>query len=137
MRAMTFSYGLYRGVPSPIIPAKLRGTAGWETIWVYVDSGAFVSILAEREASSLGLDLEQGELTYSIVGDGSLIPVYIHQLPIRIGLVEFTARTGFSPRLGVGFNLLGRQDIFTRFDVTFSDSRTQVTFRPLPKIASR
>jgi hypothetical protein len=39
--------------------------------------------------------------------------------------------------LGVGFDLLGRQDVFTRFDVTFSDSKKRVTFRPLSKPALR
>ncbi len=74
--------------------------------------------------------MEDGRLMYSVVGDGSLIPVYTHRLPIRIGSVELTAAIGLSPRLGIGFNLLGRQDVFTHFDVTFSDAKTQVTFRP-------
>lgn len=129
--AITFSYSLYRGVPSPIIPVQLRGAKGWEKVWVYVEAGAFVSIVAEGEARSLGLDLEQGQLTSSIVGDGSSIPVYIHHLPIRLGPIELIVPIGFSPRLGVGFNLLGRQGIFTHFDVTFSDSRRQVTSRPV------
>jgi hypothetical protein len=110
---------------------QLRGTQGWKEVWLYVDSGALLSILAEGEARLLGLEMEQGQLTYSMVGDGSLIPVYIHRVPIRIGAVELTARVGFSPRLGVGFNLLGRQDIFTQFDVTFSDSRRLLRFTPL------
>jgi len=98
---------------------------------VYVDSGASVSILAEGEARLLGLDLRRGQLTYSIVGDGSSIPVYVHRLPVHIGPCRLIAHVGFSPRLGVGFNLLGRQDIFTRFDVTFSDSRQRITFKPV------
>ena len=101
------------------------------TVWVYVDSGASTSILTIREADRLGLRIEAGQLIYSVVGDGSLIPVYIHHLPIRIGAVGLTATIGFSPRLGVGFNLLGRQDIFARFDVTFSESRKVVRFRPV------
>jgi hypothetical protein len=79
----------------------------------------------------LGLRVEDGQLVYSVVGDGSLIPVYVHRLPVRIGPVALTATIGFSARLGVGFNLLGRQDIFTRFDVTFSDSRQRLSFKPV------
>jgi hypothetical protein len=96
-----------------------------------VDSGASISILAEGEARVLGLDLERGDLSYSMVGDGSLIPVYVHRLSIRIGSSQFTAHVGFSPRLGAGFNLLGRRDIFTHFDVTFSDSRQRIAFKPV------
>jgi len=55
----------------------------------------------------------------------------VHRLPIRIGGIEFAAAIGFSSKLGVGFNLLGRQDFFTRCDVTFSDSRRVVTFKPV------
>jgi hypothetical protein len=71
------------------------------------------------------------------VGNGDPVPVYLHDLPIQIGSQQFKAIISFSPGLGVGFNLLGRQDIFTHFDVTFSDSRRQVSFRPRPKLASR
>ncbi|MDP3723426.1 MAG: hypothetical protein Q8R91_08025 [Candidatus Omnitrophota bacterium] len=131
MRAIVFPYSLYRGIPSPIIPLQVEGPQGWKEIWVYVDSGAFVSILAEGEARLLGLKLEDGHLTYSMVGDGSLIPVYVHRLPVRIGPVELMVQVGFSPRLGVGFNLLGRQDFFSHFDVTFSDSRQLLSFKPL------
>lgn len=101
-------------------------------IWMYVDSGASFSILAAASAERLGLRMERGSRTTVVVGDGSLIPVYTHHLPVRLGPVECTAHIGFSPRLGVGFDLLGRQDIFTRFDVTFSDSRRTVTFKPVP-----
>ena len=131
MRSVTFPYTPYRGLPAPMIPVEMRSVRGWTAVWAYVDSGASLSILKVREARLLGVRLEEGELAYSVVGDGSLIPVYIHRLPIRIGPVELTARIGFSPRLGVGFNLLGRQDLFSHFDVTFSDSRRLITFTPV------
>ena len=133
MRPVVFPYTPYRGHPAPIIPLEIQGKQGWTMIWTYVDSGASFSILRPREAGVLGLRIEEGQLLYSVVGDGSLIPVYVHQLRIRIGSVEWTARVGFSPRLGVGFNLLGRQDIFTHFDITFSDATHTVTFRPRPR----
>jgi hypothetical protein len=96
-----------------------------------VDSGASYSIFTAKIAEEIGMPYTQGRATYVMVGDGSSIPVYLHRLPLRIGVQELIATIGFSPRLGVGFNLLGRQDIFTRFDVTFSDSRRTVTFRPV------
>lgn len=131
MRPVTFPYTSYHGSPAPIIPVEIRGNRGWEVLWAYVDSGAAFSIFRIREAEVLGLRLEEGSLTHSVVGDGSLIPVYLHRVPLRIGAVELAARVGFSPRLGVGFNLLGRQDLFTHFDVTFSDTRQRVIFTPV------
>lgn len=75
--------------------------------------------------------MERGHRIHSMVGDGSMIPVYIHRIAVLIGPFEFPAHIGFSNRLGVGFNLLGRQDVFTRFDVTFSDSRRRIHFKPV------
>jgi hypothetical protein len=42
-----------------------------------------------------------------VVGDGSFIPAYLHDLPIRIGSWEVTVSIGFSERLGVGSTCLG------------------------------
>ena len=131
MRSVIFPYTLYKGRFAPIIPVQLYGPRGWVPIWTYVDSGASFSILATASAERLGLRMDRGSPTNVVVGDGGLIPVYIHRLPIRIGPFELTAHVGFSPRLGVGFDLLGRQDIFTRFDVTFSDSRHRISFKPV------
>ena len=133
MRAITFSYALYKARFAPIIPVQFHGPRGWVPIWAYVDSGASFSILAAASAERIGLEVTRGHCVNVVVGDGSLIPVYTHRLPIRIGPLELTAHVGFSPRLGVGFDLLGRQDIFSRFDVTFSDVRRQVIFRPVPR----
>ncbi|MEK7672157.1 MAG: hypothetical protein AAB344_08060, partial [Bacteroidota bacterium] len=45
-----------------------------------------------------------------------------------IGDVELEIEIGFSERLGVGFNLLGRKDLFEKFQVCFSDSKRTVSF---------
>jgi hypothetical protein len=66
-----------------------------------------------------------------VVGDGSYIPVYLFRIPVSIGEIEFTAEIGFSERLGVGFNLLGRRDFFDIFRVCFSDTEGKVTFQKL------
>ena len=100
------------------------------SIWAYVDSGASFSVFSQTSCERLGLVMDRGDRTNIVVGDGSLIPVYVHRLPVRIGRIKLTAHVGFSPRLGVGFDLLGRQDIFTRFDVTFSDATRTLTFHP-------
>ena len=131
MRPITFPYLVYRGKRCPIITVGLRGPRGWIQALGYVDSGASYSVLSIKAAEEMGVVYARGRAVYILVGDGSAIPVYLHRLPIRIGPYELHATIGFSPRLGVGFNLLGRQDIFTRFDVTFSDSRRLITFTPV------
>jgi len=133
VRPIRFSYTIYKGRWAPIVPVQFRGPRGWIPIWTYVDSGASLSILGAASAERLGLRMTQGNLMNIVVGDGSLIPVYVHRLPVRIGPVECTAHVGLSLRLGVGFDLLGRQDVFIRFDVTFSDATRTLTFRPRPR----
>jgi hypothetical protein len=110
---------------------------GWIRAEAYIDSGAFVSIFSSHEMEGLGLDYRNGKETLVTVGDGGLIPVYLFQLPTQIGPVRLNATIGFSPRLAIGFNLLGRQDIFTSFDITFSEAKQLVTFRPRLKSMSK
>ncbi|MBI4523167.1 MAG: hypothetical protein HY695_05060 [Deltaproteobacteria bacterium] len=131
MRSISFPYKAYRGFPCPIVTIGIKGPLGWIRAEAYVDTGAFVLIFTLNEAAGLGVDYRKGKETFVTVGDGGLIPVYVHRLPLQIGPIVFKASIGFSPRLGVGFNLLGRQDIFNRFDVTFRDAKKQVSFQPI------
>ena len=137
MRPIIFPYKIYRGLASPIVPIGLHGPRGWRQSEAYVDSGAFVSIFTVAEADRIGVPYETGKEHLITVGDGSLIRVYLHQLLIQIGDQRLRATIGFAPRLGVGFNLMGRQDIFTHFDVTFRDARRQIVFRPISVPKSR
>ena len=115
-----------------MVTIGLQGPNGWIHAEAYVDSGAFVFIFTLNEATGLGVDYRTGKETFVTVGDGGSIPVYLHRVPAQIGSARFHATIGFSPKLGVGFNLLGRQDIFTHFDITFSDTTRRVIFRPRP-----
>jgi hypothetical protein len=47
---------------------------------------------------------------------------------MRIGDVELFVEVGFSEKLGIGFNLLGRKDVFEKFRVCFSDSKKILSF---------
>jgi hypothetical protein len=62
-----------------------------------------------------------------------IIPISIdsQNLPIQIGSSRITAPVGFSERLGVGFNLLGRTGVFNQFEVCFDDHACKVTFQPI------
>ena len=119
MTKIVFPYKSYRGTYSPIITFEAHGPKGSLIIEAYVDSGAFCTILSSREAIRLGIDYQSVKPAFVIVGDGSYMPVYYHHIPIKIGSVQFHSTIGFSDRLGIGFNLMGRKDIFDRFDITF------------------
>ena len=125
-RSIKFPYKTHKGIACPIIPVEISGVI----IDAYVDSGAFYSIFSTKEADALGVKYQRGRPASAIVGDGTLIPVFYHTITIKIGAISFPATIGFSPRLNVGFNLLGRKDIFERFIVIFDDSKKTVAFLP-------
>lgn len=128
MRSIEIPYALYRGVYHPIIPIRLLYKAEWFDFWAYVDSGATYSLFAAQEAIRMGLDIRHAPQRYIIVGDGGFIPASFVKLPMLVGNVELDVEIGFSDRLGIGFNLLGRKDVFEKFRVYFNDSKKVVSF---------
>jgi predicted aspartyl protease len=110
---LEFPYTRHRGYLMPIIPVSING----HKLWVFVDSGATFSMLTVDEAVRIGIDWRSGKQQMIVVGDGSYIPTFIHDLPLQIGTSKITAPIGFSERLGVGFNLLGRTGVFNHFEV--------------------
>lgn len=124
MSSIEFPYALHKGYLMPVIPLKLEG----HKLWAYVDSGAVFSIFHIAEAARIGIEWQQGIQQMVVVGDGSFIPVYFHDLTLTIGDWHLTAPIGFSERLGVGFNLLGRTGVFNQFQVCFNDQDKKTTF---------
>jgi hypothetical protein len=127
MSLIEFPYTSHKGYLLPIIPITILN----EKIWVYVDSGAMFSIFHTETAKRMGINLQNGRLQMIVVGDGSYIPTYLHELTLGLGDFEVTAPIGFSERLGVGFNILGRKGIFDQFQVCFNDHIRKVTFQKI------
>jgi len=122
--SIDFPYTLHKGHLMPIIPITIQN----HKVWVYVDSGATFSMISAAEAGDMGIDWQGGRRQMVVVGDGSYIPTFIHNFPIQIGSTQIDVPIGFSERLGVGFNLLGRTGVFNRFEVCFNDHARRVTF---------
>ena len=125
MKEYVFKYKEYNGKFHPVIPVVLF-TKEPTQFEAYVDSGASLSIFSYLKG--LEIDLEKGNLVYVTVGDGGSIPVYIHCMEMEIGEERFNAEIGFSKRLGIGFNIIGRRDIFDIFDICFSDKKKEIRF---------
>lgn len=124
-----FPYKSYKSKYYPIIKLQVKGPVGFLETEVYVDTGASVSIFLTAFASYLGIDYTKGKMTYTMVGDGRFITVYLHKLRIKLGNYTFPATIGFSPQLGADFNLLGQKDIFDRFKVCFDKRKKIVSFQ--------
>jgi len=130
MYSIEFEYSTHVGRKVPIIPVGIRGKDKWHELWVFVDTGATYSVFEAKEAERLQVDVYKGKKIMVIVGDGSFIPVYFHKITIKIerGEVEFKTEIGFSERLGVGFNLLGKKGVFEIFKVCSDDRKKIVSF---------
>ena len=127
MSLIEFPYVFHKQYLMPIVPVLIED----RKVWAYVDSGATFSILNVDDARRLGLDWEKGRRQMIVVADGSFISAYFHELRLQIGGHETTAPIGFSERLGVGFNILGRTGIFDQFQVCFNDHLRKVTFEKI------
>lgn len=131
MRSLKFPYTVHKGIAIPYIPLSLKIKDRWRRFWAFVDSGATFSIFKASEIEDLPFDFRQGERVNVQVGDGGFIPVYLHKTTMSLNEYTFPVTVGFSARLGVEFNLLGRKDVFENFDVTFSDSKREIIFTPV------
>lgn len=79
---------------------------------------------------ALQLRKDQSRLRMLKAADGNFIPGHIFRLVVQIGDLKIRAPVAFSDNLSVGFNLLGRQGIFSHFEeVAFDDRTKRVIFR--------
>jgi hypothetical protein len=99
-----YPYDLAHGRLSPMVPVGICIKGRWQVAQLYVDSGASNTLMHAQFAIDLGLEFRKGRKMFAQVGDGSLIPMYLHKLPMQIGGKRFEAPVGFSERLGVRFN---------------------------------
>lgn len=116
----------YEDLGVPVIPFEIKGDT-WHELWGFVDSGATYTTLHAEEADRLGIKMFDGERIMVTVGDGGAIPVYLHEIPVRIGAHTFSACIGFSDRLGVDLNIIGRKAFFEEFIVCFDDNHNELT----------
>jgi len=121
-------YKSVQGRLAPIITVGLKLHETWYPIATYVDSGAAYTLLHTAIAQGAGFNYRAGHRTTLQVGDGGFIPVYLHYLELQIGPERFLAKVGFSERLGVAFNLLGRDSVFTRFKICFQEHQRILSF---------
>jgi len=130
MSVVTYHYKVFKTLQVPIITLAISYGDAWHPVEAYVDSGATYSVFTSQVADRLGLSYRTGRRKFVQVGNGAFIPVYLHDLEIQLGRHRLVAPLGFSEKLGIRFNLLGRTGIFDYFKVCFDEKRLIVTFSP-------
>lgn len=118
---------------APIVYLQVWTKNRWLYLQAYVDSGASWTVFHADVAQLLGIKLPRSTRRYMALGNGSVIPIFLHRVRVRFAGEEFTVPAGFSDALRVGFNLLGRAGFFDRFLMCFNDRSRILTASPMKK----
>jgi hypothetical protein len=96
--------------------------------WLYVDSGADITLIPLSVGDLIGLRRLGREKTQRIMGVGkSSVPILVKTTSMRIGSVSFRARVAWSQIEEVP-PLLGRIDVFRKFSVIFNERQRVTVF---------
>ena len=96
--------------------------------WMYVDSGADISLIPLSVGRLIGLTRTREDRLQRIFGvSRSSVSIIVKKVSMRIGSSEFNARVAWSQVEEVPL-LLGRMDVFPRFSVIFKERNQLTTF---------
>lgn len=122
----------YRTDPSgntfPIISVALESGRIKKEFLALVDSGASTSIFRGEVADVLGIRIESGKVVY-LNGVGGKIKGYLHKLMLEIAGKSFWCIVVFSRDYLVSFNLLGRENFFKKFIITFEEKYNRLVLK--------
>ena len=122
-----FSY-IQKGQQSfPVINIKCMNNRNALVVKALVDSGASFSVFRPEIAEHLGIKLEQGKQIY-LEGIGGRILGYLHRIKVEVAGKSFLCKIVFSRELTISFNLLGRNNFFIPFLITFNEKAKIVSF---------
>lgn len=122
---LSFPYVEKSGKWYPLIDVSLSRSTKSITVKALVDSGASFSVFQTEIAEFLGISIEKGKAFY-LEGIGGRILGYLHFLNARVGSKRFRYKVVFSREFTVSFNLVGRDNFFKKFLITFDEKKKQL-----------
>ncbi|MCM8799040.1 MAG: retropepsin-like domain-containing protein [Candidatus Omnitrophica bacterium] len=112
----------------PLIDLKLKTPKSEIKIKALVDSGATYSVFRAEVADYLGLEIEKGKAIY-LDGVGGKILGYVHNISGCIGDKLYKFKIIFTRELTASFNILGRDNFFLPFLITFCEKEKKIIIR--------
>lgn len=122
---LEFSYLKKDHQSFPVVDLKLKTPKSEIIIKALVDSGASYSVFRAELADYLGIDIEKGKPIY-LEGIGGRILGYMHNISVFIGNKFYKCKIVFSRELTVSFNILGRDNFFIPFLITFWEKAKKI-----------
>jgi len=116
----------------PLIPINLVSNKISVNTLAYLDSGASVSLFRIDIANQMNIDIEKGEKVH-LEGISGKITVYIHEVKVIVDDIEFILKVGFSEEYVASFNLLGRENFFSNFLITFDETKKKIILEVIGK----
>ncbi|PJA55671.1 hypothetical protein CO165_02325 [Candidatus Roizmanbacteria bacterium CG_4_9_14_3_um_filter_33_18] len=112
---------------NPYIPVSVRARWGWQNLWFLVDSGADTTMLTLSLANQLGLNINKNKRSRLFgIGEKSVI-AYPGKIDLKFKNVIISARCYFIDTEDSTL-LLGRLDIFDKFNIFFDSTNQKVVF---------
>lgn len=121
-----FSYFEKNGQWFPIIEVTLKHGSKQINVEALLDSGASFSVFQPEIAEYLGITIEKGSKIY-LTGIGGRILGYLHKIPVTIAQTTFSCKVVFSQEFNVSLNLLGRNNFFLPFIISFFEKKRKVS----------
>ena len=118
---LTFSYIKKGKVFYPIVDLTISGKVKSLSVSALIDSGASFSVFRPEIAEYLDIDIEKGKSLF-LEGVGGRILGYLHMIPVQVGERRFVCKIIFSREFTVSFNLIGRDNFFQKFLITFAET---------------
>lgn len=115
-------------IKRPVADIYLKtNTNSWIEFHPYIDSGADLTMIPLSLGKLLGFHLDERKVV-QIGGIRGSVPVINTQCQMRIGDGQFKVKIAWSLIEDVP-PLLGRTDVFDKFEVTFKQSKNTIIFR--------
>lgn len=123
-----FSYFEKDGQWFPLIEVTLKHGKKEISVKALIDSGASFSLFHPEIAEYLGLSLEKGKKIY-LSGIGGRILGYLHTVLLTLDGTTFRCKMIFSSEFTVSFNLLGRDNFFLPFVISFVEKKRKIILK--------
>lgn len=117
-------------IPTPLITILVLTQFGYQPYQFLFDTGADFTMLPRHMAEDIGLNIRNLQKSRSYGIEDKDIEVYIGNVKVKIGPEELKIRCLISEKDTTPF-LLGRIDVFPRFNITFDNSRKKISFIPI------